>query len=371
MALEIFDDEMDSANVTVVTADEEGARVAPREDPEGGFAQWFAFRTADRSGQGGRIALDTSAMTYPEALEGYRVFAAFDGGDWQRIETDSACPSELVFWHPEGVARARFALWEPYPEARRKKLLARVRRAHNCSVAVIGRSLDGAALCASRVGGGPLSLWVTARQHPGEVMAEWFAEGLLERLTNTRDAAARALRRLATVMVVSCANPDGAARGHHRVNAAGVDMNRSWLRSEELDDECPEVLALRDALEDTGVDYFLDVHGDERTAMAFAARSEGNPSYTDDLAEREARFVERLATLCEQFDRESGYPLDAPGEADLSTAQNYVGERFECPSLTLELPFKGAGDGWTSGDARALGAAAVEALLAAVDEDEE
>jgi murein tripeptide amidase MpaA len=172
-------------------------------------------------------------------------------------------------------------------------------------------------------------------------------------------------------MVVTCANPDGAARGHHRVNAAGVDMNRSWLRSEELDDECPEVLALRDALEDTGVDYFLDVHGDERTAMAFAARSEGNPSYTDDLAERESRFVERLASLCEQFDRESGYPLDAPGEADLSTAQNYVGERFECPSLTLELPFNGAGDGWTSDDARRLGEAAVEALLAAVDDDEE
>ncbi len=41
-------------------------------------------------------------------------------------------------------------------------------------------------------GPGP-RIWVTARQHPGETMASWFAEGLLERLTDPHDPVARSL----------------------------------------------------------------------------------------------------------------------------------------------------------------------------------
>jgi len=33
------------------------------------------------------------------------------------------------------------------------------------------------------------TIWVICRQHPGEPMAEWFAEGLLERLTGAAAAA--------------------------------------------------------------------------------------------------------------------------------------------------------------------------------------
>lgn len=46
---------------------------------------------------------------------------------------------------------------------------------------------------AGEPGPGKLAVWVTARQHPGETMAEWAAEGLLRRLTDPADAAARRL----------------------------------------------------------------------------------------------------------------------------------------------------------------------------------
>lgn len=368
MAL-LIDDELDGANVTVIAADDDGVRVAPEPDPDGEYCQWFAFRSTDEEGDGGVLILDTRAMTWPEALEDYRVFASFDGGRWRRIDTASSDFDEdgarsIVWSHPSGVREARFALWEPYTALRRRRTLARMRRAHGVATSALVRTLDGEALAAVCVRGGPKRLWVIARQHAGEVMAEWFAEGLLERLTNGADPEARALRAEATVWVVPCVNVDGAARGHHRVNAAGVDLNRAWLDAAPR--SSPEVHALREALEQTGVDLFIDVHGDERARRAFAARNEGNPGYTERLAEAEARFVDALAARFDAFDRESSYPLDAPGEADLRAAANYVGERFDCPALTLELPFGGEGEGWDARDAKALGAASVFALYEAV-----
>jgi hypothetical protein len=53
------------------------------------------------------------------------------------------------------------------------------------------------------------------------VQAEWFMEGLLERLTSGSDAVARALLRQAVVYAVPNMNPDGSYRGHLRTNAAG------------------------------------------------------------------------------------------------------------------------------------------------------
>ncbi len=40
---------------------------------------------------------------------------------------------------------------------------------------------------------GKKKIWITARQHPGESMAEWFVEGLLDRLLDEDDGVARDL----------------------------------------------------------------------------------------------------------------------------------------------------------------------------------
>src|SRR3546814_4092300 len=74
-------------------------------------------------------------------------------------------------------------------------------------------------------------VWLYARQHPGETMAEWWMEGALERLTDVADPVARSLRRKARFHIVPNMNPDGSFRGHLRTNAAGVNLNRE--RSEE------------------------------------------------------------------------------------------------------------------------------------------
>ncbi len=77
-------------------------------------------------------------------------------------------------------------------------------------------------------GGGPLQVWLYARQHPGETMAEWWMEGALERLLDDSDPVTRRLREAATFHIVPNMNPDGSRRGHLRTNAAGVNLNREW-----------------------------------------------------------------------------------------------------------------------------------------------
>ena len=52
------------------------------------------------------------------------------------------------------------------------------------------------------------NVWVVARQHPGEAMAEWFMEGFLDRLTDPHDAASMRVLEHAVFYVVSTSGSD-------------------------------------------------------------------------------------------------------------------------------------------------------------------
>ena len=72
------------------------------------------------------------------------------------------------------------------------------------------------------------------------------------------------------------------------------------------------------------------------------------------------------------FQTEHGYDKDAPGEANLTMATNFVGERFRCLAFTLEMPFKDNFDledkttGWNGERSKKLGAAVLQPILAVV-----
>jgi murein tripeptide amidase MpaA len=129
-------------------------------------------------------------------------------------------------------------------------------------------------------------IWVSARQHPGETMAEWFAEGLVDGLLDEDEELTAEILSRAVVHVVPNMNPDGGVLGNLRANAAGMNLNRAWLEPDE--ESSPEVLAVRAMMEETGVDLFLDVHGDERNPFCFLAGCEGNPGYSEKICSRRA-----------------------------------------------------------------------------------
>ena len=168
-------------------------------------------------------------------------------------------------------------------------------------------------------------------------MAEWFMEGVIERLEGN-DARLQKLLAAADLYLIPNMNPDGAFRGHLRTNAKGYDLNRAW--QDASSDQTPEVLFAQQQMKLHGVDLFVDAHGDEEIPHVFTAACEGNPGYTPRIAALEARFRQTLCALTPDFQDVHGYPRSAPGEANMTLACNAVGQAHDCLSLTLEMPFK-------------------------------
>src|SRR5580765_1313922 len=124
-------------------------------------------------------------------------------------------------------------------------------------------------------------------------MAEWWMEGALEKLTDEDDPVARVLRSQCTFRVVPNMNPDGSRRGHLRANAAGVDLNREWATPSMA--RSPEIFLVRERMIATGVDFCLDVHGDETRRHNFLIGSHRVPSQTPAMTQLFDRYVAALA----------------------------------------------------------------------------
>jgi murein tripeptide amidase MpaA len=94
-------------------------------------------------------------------------------------------------------------------------------------------------------------------------------------LLDPLDATSRALLDKATFYVVPNMNPDGSILGNLRTNAAGCQPQPRMAGA--IADTSPEVLLVRNKMLETGVDLFLDIHGDESLPYVFVAGTEGVP----------------------------------------------------------------------------------------------
>ena len=203
-------------------------------------------------------------------------------------------------------------------------------------------------------------------------MAEWAAEGLLERLLDDADPVARDLLDRAVFHIVPNMNPDGSFRGHLRTNAKGVNLNREWDKASL--ENSPEVKCVLDEMERTGVDFFLDMHGDEGLPYNFIAGAEGVPGWTEDDQTKLDGYKAELKRFNPDFQTEFGYDVDAPGAADLSIATHWMRHKFGCLAMTLEMPFKDSAItpdedfGWSAERSKKLGASQLDAIRAMVDQ---
>ena len=102
----------------------------------------------------------------------------------------------------------------------------------------------------------------------------------------------------------------------------------------------PEVLHVLAEMDRTGVDFAMDVHGDEAIPANFLAGFEGIPSWSDKLGAKFYDFADALAAATPDFQTEKGYEKSAPGQANLSMSTNQLAERYGAVSMTLEMPFK-------------------------------
>ncbi len=344
--------------------------LAIRKDRDSDFFQWFHFRLSGARGLPCVLRITgLAASAYPGGWPNYRAVASEDRQDWRRIETSydaDAAGGQLtirVTPHSDAIWIAYFA---PYSMERHHDLIARIGQCDGVQTEVIGHSIEGQSIDLVRIGDGPRQVWLYARQHPGESMAEWWMEGALERLVDAADPVARSLRRAATFHIVPNMNPDGSCRGHLRTNAKGVNLNREW-HAPTLE-RSPEVLCVLERMKQTGVDFAMDVHGDESIPHVFIAGFEGILSITDRQLALLGDYKTRLTRLTADFQTRVGYPPAGPGRANLAMSTNALAERFGCLAMTLEMPFKDNNDlpdrarGWSPERSKALGRDCLAAL---------
>ena len=366
----------DAGNIEVINAeDQTNIQLAIRPDVGGEFFQWFNFRLSGEVGEQYVLNITNAGKaSYLAGWEDYQAVASYDREYWFRLPTFYK-DGKLTITAELACESIQIAYFAPYSYERHQDLLAAVQVHPLACLEHLGETLDKRDLTLVKVGDGDSkkrSIWITARQHPGETMAEWLVEGLLNSLLDEDNATAKLLLEKANFYIVPNMNPDGSVRGHLRTNAVGTNLNREWANPSL--EKSPEVFHVINKMQETGVDLFYDVHGDEALPYVFLAGSQGTPSYNDRLAHLRDKFSEVLKLASADFQSEFGYDIDAPGTANMTIATHWVAERFDCLANTLEMPFKENANlpfedtGWSPERSIKLGEASLVAMLAVVDE---
>ena len=370
-----IDAAFDSGNIEVLSTTGATARLAIRKDHSSDFFQWFHFRVCGAAGR--ELTLKITGLegsAYPGGWPDYNAAVSEDRDYWGRAASSYDKGEDggtLTIRYTPQADLVWFAYFAPYSWERHQDLIADTAASDGVSYRCLGRSIEGRTIDCLEMGEGETQVWLYARQHPGETMAEWWMEGALGCLTDPADPVGRVLRAKARIHVVPNANPDGSVRGHLRTNAVGVNLNREW--HEPSMEKSPEVLAIRNAMDASGVDVAMDVHGDEAIPAVFIAGFNGIPSWTDEQGAGYDRYLAILERRSADFQTRLGYPKAGKGKANLTMSTNQLAERFGAVAMTLEMPFKDNNDlpcpeqGWSPERSMLLGRECLAALAEWLD----
>jgi murein tripeptide amidase MpaA len=373
--------QFDAGAIDVVAADDPAdIRLRIRPDSHADFAQWFYFRLSGARDEPLTMSFENAAdCAFADGWRDYRAVASYDRINWFRVPTryDGRV---MTIEHTPDFDAIYYAYFEPYSEERHAGFLGAVQQMPHATLTELGRTVQGRPMSLVTLGlveesERPVkpkkNVWIIARQHPGETMAEWFVEGLVKRLAGWGDWAGDPVARMifdhAVFHIVPNMNPDGSVLGNLRTNAAGANLNREWMEPDTA--RSPEVLAVRNAIHATGCDLFFDIHGDEALPYVFVAGSEMLPGFTEKQAQEQKAFIESFKQASPDFQDVYGYEASKYQTDALKLASKYVGNEFGCLSLTLEMPFKDNANlpdervGWNGERSAALGASMLQAIL--------
>lgn len=343
-------------------------RFGIRNDTNSHFAQWFYFQLSNVKDQELTLSLEGLDKTaYPDGWDGYNVCASYDNQNWFRI--DSSFANDTLSWSltPE-CNSIYFAYFEPYSYARHLELIGFANECENVQHQVIGQTAEGRNLDLLVIGDPDAKhkVWITARQHPGESMAEWFMEGLIHRLCDEQDAVSTSLLKNHVFYLVPNMNPDGAYHGNLRTNTTGTNLNREWLTPSI--DKSPEVYYTRNKMLETGADLFFDIHGDEALPYVFTSGCEDNPSFSAKQNALQQQVEELFLLINPDYQTTVGYPKGHFSSESATVGTKWVGNQFDCLAYTLEMPFKDNANlpnslyGWNGERSSLLGASLLTML---------
>lgn len=365
----------DGGNIEVISSSsEDDIKLEIKKDNESDFFQWFYFKVNSTKNKPHKLKiLNAGKSSYPPGWKDYRAVCSYDKINWFRVDTKFN-GNELEISHTPEHDSFFLSYFTPYSYERHLELVASSQTSALCSVRSIGKTFDNKDMDLLSIGTGTkkLNVWMIARQHPGETMAEWLVEGFLKRLLDTTDTLSKQALEKANFYVIPNMNPDGSIRGHLRTNAKGINLNREWEKPSLTTG--PEVYYTRAEMDKIGVDLCLDIHGDENLPYNFVAGSEGTPSYNDNITHLEKTFKEAFLAATPEFQTEYGYPISKPGQANMTVATNAISHRYKCLAYTLEMPFKDNKNnpskefGWSAERSQQLGQDILNPIVAVLNE---
>ena len=366
----------DAGNIEVIKADlPQDIHLKIKNDNHSNFYQWFYYKLSGAKDQLCAMTIENAAgAAYPDGWEGYQAVASYDREHWFRVSTLYK-DGQIIIQHVPETDCIYYAYFAPYSMERHNDLIAQACESEQVTLEVLGETLDGQDMDLLVIGQDSpekKKIWVIARQHPGESMAEWFVEGFLDRLLDEDEALSQALLEKAVFYVIPNMNPDGSKRGHLRTNAVGSNLNREW-QNPTLE-KSPEVFYTRNKMDETTIDIVLDVHGDEALPYNFIAAFEGNKEPNAHKLGLATEFQRELMRVNPDFQMTHGYPVEEAGTADMRVATNQLAERYDAVAMTLEMPFKDTIEspneitGWSPSRAKKLGQSALHAFMHIIDD---
>ncbi len=162
---------------------------------------------------------------------------SYDAENWQAIRwCDPEEPSkrgDTLMFPVFAKDTVHFGAQVPFSYEMMVKLIGRWRRHPHVKVHVLGRSLGGRDLYRLEITDptsppARSSRWVhwVGNQHPGEHNSQWRIVGMIDWLLSDKG---KECRKRSICHFVPLTSPDGPSNGWYRVNAQGVDMNRSYF----------------------------------------------------------------------------------------------------------------------------------------------
>jgi murein tripeptide amidase MpaA len=367
--------QFDGGNIQVIDAqDANNIQLKIENDSHSDFLQWFYFRVQGAQNLACNFHLiNAGEAAYPDGWENYKARVSYDRINWFTAPTSFDGKQLSISFTPEHNS-FYVAYFAPYSYEQHLDLVHFAQQSPLCKAEVIGYTLEGRPIDFLRIGEGQgkKKLWVIARQHPGETMAEWFMQGFIERILDSEDSAAVSLLKKANIYLIPNMNIDGGILGNLRVNAKGINLNREWATPSL--ESSPEVFYAKQKMKEIGMDFNLDVHGDEGLPYVFISGIEGIPSFDAKLLKLTNQFMDNWKKINPDIQDKYGYPKNEAGKANLMICSKNLGEEFQCLSQTLEMPFKQNDNipddnfGWSAERSMQLGDSLVANLLSIVDD---
>ena len=224
-----------------------------------------------------------NASAYPGGWPDYNACISEDRDYWARAAstfdkdedggtlTIRYLPASDVFW---------CAYFAPFSMERHHDLVADAASCEGVDYVRLGTTLDGQPDRLPRTGRGRcegMALRPPASgRDPGRMV-----DGRRHRMSDRsgRSGRAGAAQGVPHSYRAQLQPPMARSAGILRTNAVGSNLNREWATP--TPEKSPEVLAIRNRMDQTGVDFAMDVHADEAIPAVFLAGFEGIPSWTE------------------------------------------------------------------------------------------